>query len=51
MFLGKEMICFYIGDIAIGEGISWDDLLLLWISKQEARVKIQDFVWEKIIFF
>jgi hypothetical protein len=51
MFLENRMICSYVDDLAIGEGILWGDFLLLWVSEQEAQVKTQDFVWEKFIFF
>jgi len=50
MFLENGMICSYVDDLASGEGILWGDFLLLWVSEQEARVKTQDFVWEKFIF-
>jgi hypothetical protein len=51
MFLENGMICSYVDDLAIGEGILWGDFLLLWVSEHEARVKTQGFVWENFIFF
>jgi len=33
------------------EGIWWGDLLLLWVSKQEAQVKTQGFVENNLSYF
>jgi hypothetical protein len=35
-FLGKEMIYSCVGNVAIDEGTSGGDLLLLWVSKMES---------------